>query len=114
MTFTRQVRGVTGSGTVEYEIMDNPKKLGTNMKEWDRIVAVIALGQSWQFKDWYLEYSNPVQLFARTFGFYLGMEGEKMPQDIGTWSVKQAKLNRDKRGLDSVTYASFWNGLEEW
>eukprot|EP00523_Entomoneis_sp_CCMP467_P006108 CAMPEP_0168722686 /NCGR_PEP_ID=MMETSP0724-20121128/2725_1 /TAXON_ID=265536 /ORGANISM="Amphiprora sp., Strain CCMP467" /LENGTH=505 /DNA_ID=CAMNT_0008769365 /DNA_START=22 /DNA_END=1539 /DNA_ORIENTATION=+ len=114
ITFTRQVRVSTGSGPVEFEIIDNPKKLGTNLKDWDRIVAVVALGQSWQFKDWYNQWSDPVQLFSRSFGFYLSMEGDRIPQDVGTWSVKKAKLNRDKRGLDTIAFASFWNGLDEW
>jgi len=114
ITFTRQFRSSTGNNSVEYEIIDNPKKLGTNMKEWDRIVAVVALGQSWQFKDWYMEWSNPVQLFTRTFGFYVSMEGDRVPAEVGTWAVKQSKLNRDKRGLDTITFASFWNGLDEW
>jgi len=80
----------------------------------ERVVAVIALGQSWQMKDWPGSYSNPVQLFNRTFGFYIGMEGDKIPTELQGWSVTQSKLNRDKRGLDSVTYASFWNALDEW
>ena len=114
ITFTRTIRSPTINGPVEYEILDNPKKLGADPKEWDRIVAVIVLGQAWQFKDWLGPYSNPVQLFARSFGFFISMEGDRAPKDVATWSVKQAKLNRDKRGLDSVTFASFWNGLENW
>ena len=114
VTFTRQVRAATCSGPVEFEIIDNPKKLGGDLAEWDRIVAVVVLGQAWQFKDWIGPYSNPVQLFARTFGFYISMEGDRTPKDVATWSVKQAKLHRDKRGLDSVTSASFWNGVETW
>lgn len=115
-TFTRQVRrSATGNGgLLEYEILDNPKKLGANPKEWERIVAVIVLGHSWQFKDWPGVYSNPVHLFARTFGFYICMEGDKIPTELSGWAVKQARLNRDKRGLDMITYASFWNGLDEW
>ncbi|KAL7570436.1 hypothetical protein ACA910_017267 [Epithemia clementina (nom. ined.)] len=114
VTFTRQIRAPTGSGPVEFEIMDNPKKLGVDPAEWDRVVAVIVLGQAWQFKDWVGQYSNPVQLFARTFGFFISMEGDRTPSDVATWSVKQARLHRDKRGLDSVTFASFWNGVENW
>ena len=114
MTFTRTVRSGGNTGLVEYEILDNPKKLGSNVKDWERIVAVIVLGQGWQFKDWYHNYGHPVHLFAKTFGFFIHMEGDKIPAEIPGWSVKQAKLNRDKRGMDSVTYASFWNGLDEW
>lgn len=117
-TFTRTYKtsgGRSGStGLVEYEIVDNPKRLGSSGKEWERIVAVLVLGQDWQFKDWHERYNTPVDLFNRTFGFFIGLEGDKIPADINGWSVKQSKLNRDKRGLDSVTYASFWNSLDEW
>ena len=114
-TFTRKVASRLGGGLVEYELMDNPKsKLGQDPREWQRIVAVVALGASWQFKDWPGQYSQPVHLFSRTFGFYIGMEGDKMPPELEGWAVRKGKLNRDKRGLDSVTYASFWNGLDEW
>lgn len=114
-TFTRNVRRSAGStGLLEYEIMDNPKKLGSDPKEWERIVAVVVLGQDWQFKDWPQPYNKPVHLFAKTFGFYTGMEGSKLPKEVQGWAVKQAWLNRDKRGLDSVSFASFWNGLDEF
>lgn len=112
--FTRSVNARLGGGKVEYELMDNPKSKLHSSKDWERVVAVIALGQSWQMKDWPGPYGNPVELFVRTYGFYVGMEGDKIPTELQGWSVKQARLNRDKRGLDSVTYASFWNGLDEW
>ena len=112
-TFTRTVSGV--GGLLEYEILDNPRKLGANPNEWERIVAVIVLGQSWQFKDWLKPHYNvPAELFNRVYGVYVSMEGEKEPPEVAGWAVHRSKLNRDKRGLDSVTYASFWNGLDEW
>jgi hypothetical protein len=94
--------------------MDNPKSKLNNSHDWDRVVAVVALGQPWQFKDWPGPYGEPAQLFGRTFGFYVGMEGDVMPPEVMQWSVTRSKLNRDKRGMDSVTYASFWNALDEW
>ena len=63
---------------------------------------------------WPSFYSNPVQLFHKVFGFYVGMEGDKIPTELQGWSVTQAKVSRDKRGLDSVTFASFWIALDEW
>lgn len=110
-TFTRTFRD---GRLVEYEIMDNPRKLGDLRNDWERIVAVVALGQSWQFKGWKSGYEKPVDLFARSFGFFVSMEGDKIPPEVSGWRVQQSRLNRDKRGLDSVTYASFWNGLDEW
>ncbi len=59
-------------------------------------------------------YNIPAKLFDKVYGFYISMEGDKLPKDVAGWAVKRATLNRDKRGLDSVTYASFWNGLDEW
>ena len=109
-TFTRKMAGV---GPVEYELLDNPRKLQTK-EDWDRVVAVIVLGHSWQFKDWPGKFSDPVQLFAKTFGFYIGIEGDKLPTDLVGWACQQGIVHRDKRGLDSVTYASFWNSLDEW
>jgi parafibromin len=113
-TFSRRVGQRMGGGLMEYELMDNPKVKLRTAKDWERVVAVLAFGASWQFKDWPAHYSHPVRLFGSVFGFYVGMEGAKVPQELQGWSVVQQKLNRDKRGLDSVTYASFWNGLEEW
>ena len=113
-TFSRRVAARSGGGVVEYELMDNPKNKLQSPQDWDRVVAVVALGASWQFKDWPGPYKNPVHLFSHTFGFYVGMEGDKIPSELQKWAVVHAKLNRDKRGLDSVTYASFWNGLDEF
>mmetsp|Transcript_30078 Transcript_30078/g.72193 ORF Transcript_30078/g.72193 Transcript_30078/m.72193 type:complete len:464 (-) Transcript_30078:84-1475(-) len=113
-TFSRKVGQRLGGGTVEYELMDNPKSKLPTARDWERVVAVVALGHGWQFKDWPGMYSNPVHLFAKTFGFYAGMQGAKIPQELQGWSVVKQMLNRDKRGLDSVTYASFWNGLDEF
>ena len=103
-----------GGAVLDFELMDNPTtKLGHDMREWDRIVAVISLGASWQFTDWPRGYSKPVELFSRVFGFYLGLEGNKIPTELSNWAVKQGTLSRDKRGLDSVCFANFWDGLED-
>jgi parafibromin len=109
--------GGHSTGLLEYEIIDNPCKLGNNPKEWERIVAVIVLGQSWQFKDWMkgpISYNVPASLFDRVFGYYIYMEGDQIAPEVQQWAVKKSQLNRDKRGLDSVSYASFWNQLDEW
>lgn len=116
-TFTRTIHNGLATSLLEYEITDNPHKLGPHEKEWERIVAVIVLGQSWQFKDWLKQpvaYNVPATLFDRVYGFYVQMEGDKIPSDVTGWAVHKAQLNREKRNLDSVTYASFWNGLDEW
>jgi parafibromin len=58
--------------------------------------------------------STQVEIFGRHFGFYIGLEGDPIPDTIKAWAVKQGKINRDKRGLDAVTQTQFWQNLEEW
>ena len=101
-----------GGREIDFEIVDNPTTRLRNPADWDRVVAVIAQGAEWQFKGW--RHAKPVDLFGRCFGFYIGIEGAPIPKELLGWNVKLGKLNRDKRGLDSVTFASFWNGLSEW
>lgn len=111
--FTHTMDNRNGGGMVEFELMDNPKaKLGGDPKEWDRIVAVVTLGASWQFKDWPRDYSDPVKLFQKVKGFYPQMVGDKLPVELQGWRVVHGKFNRDKRGLDSVCWANFWKELE--
>jgi parafibromin len=116
-TFTRTVRGASGTtttGLLEYEIIDNPRKLAKSA-EWDRVVAVIALGKAWQFTDWLGPlYNSPATLFDKVYGYYVGMEGDKIPPEVKGWAVKYAKLARDKRGLDQIANTLFWSGLDEW
>ncbi len=42
-----------------YEVLDSTAKL--KEQDWERVVAVFALGQQWQFKGW--KWSEPVELF---------------------------------------------------
>jgi len=42
-----------------YEVIDSTQKL--KEQDWERVVAVFALGQQWQFKGW--KWSEPVELF---------------------------------------------------
>lgn len=107
-TSTKFTRTIFGN-PLEYDITDNPSRFfdgGT--KDWDRIVAVIVLGQDWQFKDWIPGFNAPATLFERVFGYYIGDDPPVQ------WAIKRGQLQRDKRGLDSITYTSFWTQLDEW
>lgn len=52
-----------GGLTVPYRVTDNPSKL--SYADWDRVVAVFAMGPAWQFKGWPNE-GNPVEIFNRS------------------------------------------------
>ncbi len=122
VTITHSVSNRFGGGNMDYEIIDNPKRILKNPSDWSRVVAVIAQGESWQFKGWKMGctdskkkgFEEPVEVFSRSFGFYVGFEGAPIPQQLMGWSVNKGFLSRDKRGLDSVVFATFWNGLDEW
>merc|ERR1711862_809361 len=116
LTITRNIssRYAGNGGTVTFEIIDNPKMKLKSQSDWDRIVAVIPQGAEWQFKGWKYNMVQPVDIFSNTFGFYVGYEGAPVPKEVMAWNVKLSYVHRDKRGLDSVTFSSFWNGLDEW
>jgi len=110
-----------GGGTIEFDIIDNPKRLLRSPSDWDRVVAVLAQGEAWQFKGWKMGWTKekkgeetPVEVFSKSFGFYIGFEGAPVPQELMGWSVKHGFLSRDKRGVDTVVSSGFWNGLDEW
>jgi len=131
-----EVSSRLGGGAVEYELIDNPAIKLKSREDWDRVVAVVAQGAAWQFKGWKIASSgggsssigksgtgdgrgtaaavSPVDVFSQSFGFYVGYEGTPLPKGLQGWNVKKEKLSRDKRGFDTVVYASFWNGLDEW
>ena len=108
ITFSRKVTAKLGGKAIEYEVIDNPLKLPSRA-DWDRIVAVVAQGASWQFKGWPGSWGNPVEIFSRALGFYIGMEGVPVPKESQGWNVKRMIISRDKRGLDGMTHAKFWN-----
>lgn len=55
-------RMLSGGVKSKYLLIDSPK---LSPKDWDRVVAVFATGQGWQFKDWPAGFSNPVELFSK-------------------------------------------------
>ena len=117
VTVKRTVSSRLGGGTIEYEIVDNPDRKLKSASDWDRVVAVIAQGAAWQFKNWNMvrgREANPVDIFSKAFGYYIGFEGAPIPKELQGWNVKKGFLSKEKNGLDTVVYGSFWNGLDEW
>eukprot|EP00633_Aureoumbra_lagunensis_P008929 CAMPEP_0197322050 /NCGR_PEP_ID=MMETSP0891-20130614/67893_1 /TAXON_ID=44058 ORGANISM="Aureoumbra lagunensis, Strain CCMP1510" /NCGR_SAMPLE_ID=MMETSP0891 /ASSEMBLY_ACC=CAM_ASM_000534 /LENGTH=434 /DNA_ID=CAMNT_0042814257 /DNA_START=186 /DNA_END=1490 /DNA_ORIENTATION=+ len=92
-----------------YRIIDNPIKLSP--KEFDRIVAVFAMGPTWQFKGWRI--SEPVELFQRVLGIHLQFDDELTPTNITQWNVRILKLSKTKRHLDASLVLDFWRSLED-
>jgi len=100
-----------GGLTVPYRVMDNPGKL-TN-SEWDRVVAVFAMGPAWQFKGWPYD-GNPVELFNRIQAFHLKYDEIKLDQNIAKWSCHVMHMSRFRRHLDRARFLEFWEILDRY
>merc|ERR1712098_787556 len=100
-----------GGLTVPYRVLDNPGRL-TNA-EWDRVVAVFVMGQTWQFKGWANE-GRPVDILSRIAGFHLKMEETTLEKNIANWAVNVIQLSRNKRHLDRARLMVFWEMLDRY
>ncbi|KAJ3003828.1 UNVERIFIED_CONTAM: hypothetical protein HDU68_005481, partial [Siphonaria sp. JEL0065] len=69
----------------QYHVYDSVDRLKPD--DWDRIVAVFATGQEWQFKGW--KFGPPVNIFAKVRGFCLKYIDEPIHEKIKTWNVVQ-------------------------
>jgi len=103
-----RVRPDGSKGT--FRIVDNPTKLES--REWDKIVAVFAVGPTWQFKNW--KYSEPVDLFHRVLGVHVQFDDEQTPESIRHWNVRVLKLSKTKRHLDQPIALDFWRHLDDF
>jgi parafibromin len=92
-------------------VVDDPRVL-TSEHDWQRVVAVFAIGQSWQFKEW--NWANPVDLFQNVLGVHLMLDNEKVSDNIRSWNCKVLKINQFKRHLDSGAANMFWDMLQKF
>lgn len=95
---------------LKYRVIDNPTRLTD--KEWRRVVAVFAMGPTWQFKGW--RYDKPVDLFQRVLGVHLHFDDEATNANIKSWNVSVLKLSKSKRHLDQPVSLQFWRLLDDF
>jgi len=104
-------RGKEGGLTVPYRVTDNPGKL--TQQEWDRVVAVFAMGPCWQFKGWPY-HGNPVEIFNRICAFHIKYDEAKLDPNIAKWSVHVISLSRVRRHLDRAAFQQCWERLDRF
>jgi len=97
---------------LRYQVIDNATKLSP--KDWNRVIAVFALGAPWQFKNW--QWSTPVEIFSRVRGFYLHYEDEAIPDTIKSWDVKVIAVSKakNKKHLSQTAAVDFWNIVDSY
>lgn len=112
LVVVKRKKGKDDSTVVPYHVIDNPSKFGAT--EWNRVVAVFALGPPWQFKDW--KWSSPVELFSKTQGFYLHFDDSQVPDTVKSWNVKLLPVSREKhkRHLDRTAVLQFWAAVDKF
>lgn len=99
----------------QFKIIDNIAKMLP--QDWDRVVAVFAQGQQWQFKGWPFGTTNPpnpVDIFSKVKGFHLKMHGIQLDPNIEKWSVRVIELDPHKRHLDRARLLSLWDELDRF
>jgi len=96
--------------TIQFKVVDNVSKL--NREDWDRVVAVFAQGQSWQFRDWLWD-GNPVEIFKKVKAFHIKWSGINLETNMSKWSVTVIELNQNKRHLDRARLLTLWDELEK-
>jgi parafibromin len=112
LKISRQLPNLSQTSPYRFNIVDST----TNFKPeyWQRVVAVFTTGQQWQFKSYM--WSAPTELFRHVKGFYVGWEGEKIPETVKNWGsgVTTLTLERQRRSRDKEVAEILWMDLERW
>lgn len=108
ITFSRE----KNDKNLKFQVVDNPVKL--NKDEWNRVVAVFAQGNTWQFKNW--EWKTPVEIFAKVPGFHLCWEDELPSESIRKWNVTLLAISRQesKKHLVQTAQLLFWRQIDDF
>lgn len=100
----------TGKQMMDFKIVDNTTTFTD--ADWERVVAVFALGQEWQFKGW--KWSNPVDLFHNALGIHVMLDDQVLNDNVQSWNCKVLKVHKTKRHLDAGAVNEFWTLLDEY
>ncbi|CUS07285.1 unnamed protein product [Tuber aestivum] len=107
---SRLIPGIHPTAPVRFLVVDSIEKFKPDY--WDRVVGVFTTGQAWQFRDY--KWNNPVELFRQVRGFYVGWDGETVPDQVRGWGagVKCLSIERSRRFRDREVCESIWDGIE--
>ncbi|RPA90876.1 CDC73-domain-containing protein [Choiromyces venosus 120613-1] len=107
---SRLIPAIHPTAPVRFLVVDNIEKFKPDY--WDRVVGVFTTGQAWQFRDY--KWNNPVELFRQVRGFYVGWDGEAVPDQVRGWGagVKCLSIERGRRFRDREVCESIWDGIE--
>lgn len=109
---SRPMQTINPMAPVRFVVVDSSEKF--KPEYWERVVAVFTTGQEWQFKSY--KWSDPVTLFREVRGFYVGWEGEGVPDTVKRWGngVQPFAVSRRNRFKDKEVSEQFWLSVENW
>jgi parafibromin len=111
-TMITVIRKKGKSDSVPYHVVDSVTKL--KIDDWARVVAVFALGPTWQFKGWPNNWQFPADHFANVRGFHLNYDDAKLDENIKKWSIVLLQVHKTKRHLDGVAVVKFWTEVDKF
>jgi len=109
---SRLLPSIHPSTPIRFDVVDSADKF--KPEYWDKVVAVFTTGQEWQFRAY--KWGHPVDLFREVRGFYVGWEGEKVPDSVMKWGtgVQVFQVERGRRFRDREMCEKFWENVERW
>ena len=103
------VKRKTAKGDVEYLVVDNVRNFSKN--NWKRVVAVVAIGAKWQFKNWY--WKTPADIFTNCAGFHFKYEQIPLNPEVKKMKLIVCEVSQHQRHRDIVASKIFWEALDK-
>ncbi|XP_017145972.1 parafibromin isoform X2 [Drosophila miranda] len=95
----------------EYRIIDNVSKLGID--EWQRVVAVFALGPHRQFRGWPWM-GDPAVIFRKVCVFHLYYQDVGVHKDLLNMAVHPLEIPKNEPHTHGGILKEFWGTLDEY
>jgi len=104
---------------LRFILVDSPEQFKPDY--WDRVVAVLTTGQTWQFKNY--KWNNAMDLFKHAMGIYVGWKGDEVPDTVKGWGRSVVCVGVDKwiegrkgegRWRDREVVEAVWGHVEGW
>lgn len=96
-------------GPLRFVVVDSVERF--KPEYWQRVVAVFATGQSWQFRPY--QWSDPNILFSKVLGFAIVYKGDPLPTSLSQWNVSVEYLDRTQRFRDKEVLERIWEKIEK-
>jgi parafibromin len=74
----------------EFRLVDSAARLNERPEYWERVVAVFATGQPWQFSGF--KWSEPVDLFQHVLGVHVMFADSEVNANIQSWNCRVLKV----------------------